>query len=258
MDLATIIGLVLAWGALLASVMIEGGELGGLVNISAFVLVVGGTLGATTVSFPLSKITGAVGVMKNAFFTKVEDPRRVITQLVEYTRKARREGILVLEEEARQIDNRILRTGIQLIVDGTPGEIVREILETEIATMEERHKEGAHLFDTMGGYAPTLGIIGTVMGLVHMLSNLSDPGKMGPMIAAAFIATLYGVSLANLVFLPVGAKLKTRTAAELAIYEMMVEGILAIQAGDNPRIVEAKMIAFLPPKLRDNLTREAA
>lgn len=259
MDLATVIGLLLGWGAVFAALTLEGGHISGLINISAFILVTGGTLGATTIGFPLKKLTGLVPVVKNAFFTKGEDPGEVVKQIVEFTRKARREGILALEEEARNLDNRILRTGVQLVVDGTPEEVVRTILETEVLAMQDRHREGAKVFDAMGGYAPTMGVIGTVMGLIHMLSNLSEPDKMGPMIAAAFVATLYGVSFANLIFLPVGHKLKTRTTAEIATYEMMIEGLLAMQAGDNPRIVEAKMIAFCPPKAREAiLSAEAA
>jgi len=258
MDLATLIGLIVGWGALLVAVILEGGELHGLMNLSAFVLVMGGTLGATMISFPLAKMLRMAPVMKNAFFAKAENPADVVRQLVDFARKARREGILALEEEARQLDNRVLKTGIQLIVDGTPEEVVRTILETEVLAMQERHKEGANVFNTMGGYAPTMGVIGTVMGLVHMLSNLSEPEKMGPMIAAAFIATLYGVSIANLVFLPVGQKLKARTTEEVATYEMMVEGILSIQAGDNPRIVEAKMMAFCPPRLRAEIAMGGA
>lgn len=256
MDLATLLGLILGFGALLGSVILEGGNLKSLFGLSAAVLVFGGTAGASMIGFPLKHTLGAVLIAKNALFSKVEDPRTVIKQIVDFTRKARREGILVLEEEARTIDNRILRTGIQLIVDGTPDETVRGILETEVLVMQERHKQGAKLFDTMGGVAPTMGVIGTVMGLVNMLNNMSDPGRMGPMIASAFIATLYGVSYANLILLPIGMKLKSRSAEEVALYEMMIEGILSIQAGDNPRIVETKMLAFCPPKMREGINTE--
>jgi chemotaxis protein MotA len=254
MDLATLIGLLVGWSALLGSVIMEGGELSGLINPSAFVLVAGGTLGATMIGYPMSSIVGMVGVVRNAFFTKAETPGEVIKMLVDFTRKARRDGILALEDEARKLDNRLFKTGIQLIVDGTPEEVVRNILETEIIAMQARHHEGAAILAAMAGFAPTMGVIGTVMGLVHMLSNLSDPGKMGPMIAAAFIATLYGVSFANLIYLPLSNKLKNRSTEEVAMYEMLIEGIMALQAGENPRIVEAKMIAFCPPKSRDSIS----
>ncbi|MHB0912660.1 MAG: flagellar motor protein [Armatimonadota bacterium] len=248
MDLATIIGLLLAWGAVITALSIEGGSLKDLLNPSAFVLVIGGTLGATIISFPLKQILGLPGIMRKAFFCNETDLAELIELVVGFARKARKYGILALEEEAGRTDNKFLRTGIQLVVDGTPSELVREILETKIVSLQERHKVGENMFATMGGFAPTLGIIGTVMGLVHMLSSLDKPGLMGPAIAAAFIATLYGVALANLIFLPIGQKLRGRTAEEIIAYDMMIEGILSIQSGDNPRMVESKMLAYLPQK----------
>lgn len=253
MDLATIIGLLLAWGAVLGALMMEGGKVTDLVNLSAFVLVVGGTVGATIIAFSMKQIIALPQIVRNAFFAQDADLPEIIRTMVEFARKARKEGILVLEDEAKNADNKFLQMGIQLVVDGTPSEMVREILETEIVSLQERHKVGENIFATMGGFAPTLGIIGTVMGLIHMLASLDEPGAMGPAIAAAFMATLYGVALANLVFLPIGSKLKARTSEEIIVYDMMVEGILSIQAGDNPRMVEAKMLAFLPPKLRQGM-----
>lgn len=258
MDLATILGLLLAWGALLGALFMEGGKVADLANPSAFVIVAGGTLGATTIAFSLKQMLGLPTVLRNAFFCKDTDLAELITITVEFARKARREGILALEEEARNLDNKFLQMGIQLVVDGTPSEMVREILETEIVSLQERHKVGESIFSTMGGFSPTLGIIGTVMGLIHMLSSLDEPGKMGSAIAAAFVATLYGVAFANLVFLPIGSKLKARTAEEIIAYDMIIEGILSLQAGDNPRMVEAKMMAYLPPKLRQTLGAETA
>lgn len=253
MDLATIIGLLLAWGAVLGALLMEGGEMKDLINPSAFLIVAGGTMGATVISFSMKQIVGLPGILRNAFFAKDHDLPEIIRIMVEFARKARKEGILILEEEAKNANNKFLQMGIQLVVDGTPSEMVREILETEIVSLQERHKVGENIFATMGGFAPTLGIVGTVMGLIHMLKSLDEPGAMGPAIAAAFIATLYGIAFANLVFLPIGSKLKARTSEEIIVYDMMVEGILSIQAGDNPRMVEAKMLAFLPPKLRQNM-----
>ena len=250
MDLATILGLILAFGAFFGSIVIEGGSLAALINPSAMLLVFGGTLGATMVSVPLSTVIGIPNVVKNAFFSKHMDCAEVIQTLVGFAEKARREGLLALEEQARDIDDDFLKKGIQLAIDGTDPEMVREIMETEVAFLGARHAEGAHFFTTLGGFAPTLGVIGTVSGLVHMLANLSDPGSMGPSIAAAFIATLYGVCTANLMFLPIGAKLKHASQEEVLVREIMTEGILSIQAGDNPRIVEEKLKAFLSPKKR--------
>jgi len=178
--------------------------------------------------------------------------------LVTFAERARREGLLSLEDQSKDIDDDFLKKGIQLAIDGTDPELVREIMQTGIAFLGTRHHHGANLFATMGGFAPTLGVIGTVAGLVHMLANLSDPGSMGPSIAAAFIATLYGVSSANLLFLPLANKLKHVSSEEVLVREIMTEGILSIQAGDNPRIVEEKLKAFLAPKARKAIEAESA
>ncbi len=258
MDLATIIGLVLAWGAFIGSVIMEGGELKAMMIPSAAVLVFGGTLGATMMCFPLSAMIDLPNVTKQAFMAKKEDVGHIIKLLVGFAEKARREGLLALEEEVRQVDDTFLKKGIQLAIDGTDPELVREIMENEIVFLGKRHHEGANLYGTMGGFAPTLGVIGTVSGLVHMLANLSDPGSMGPSIAAAFIATLYGVSSANLIFLPLSNKLKVVSHEEVLVREIITEGILSIQAGDNPRIVEEKLKSFLSPKLRRPFEAAAA
>jgi chemotaxis protein MotA len=258
MDLGTIIGLVLAWGAFFGSVIMEGGDISSMIVPSAAVLVFGGTLGATMMSFPLSAIIGMPGVIKQAFMSKNEDLSATIKMLVTFAERARREGLLALEDEAKDVEDTFLKKGIQLAIDGTDPELVREIMQTDIAFLGTRHHEGANLFATMGGFSPTLGVIGTVAGLVHMLANLSDPGTMGPSIAAAFIATLYGVSSANLLFLPLSNKLKLTSAAEVLGREIVMEGILSIQAGDNPRIVEEKLKAFLAPKQRVGFDVEAA
>jgi chemotaxis protein MotA len=182
--------------------------------------------------------------------SKHEDVSQTIKMLVGFAERARREGLLALEDEAKDVDDVFLKKGIQLAIDGTDPELVRDIMQTDIAFLGTRHHAGSSFFATMGGFAPTLGVIGTVSGLVHMLANLSDPGSMGPSIAAAFIATLYGVSSANLVFLPLSNKLKHVSAEEVQVREIVMEGILSIQSGDNPRIVEEKLKAFLSPKLR--------
>jgi chemotaxis protein MotA len=250
MDLATLIGLILAWGAFFGSVLMEGGSLASFANASAILLVIGGTFGATIASFPLDQIKQVPMIIRNAFQAGEEDMSEVIKKLVAFAERARREGLLALEDEAHEIKDDFLKKGVQLAVDGTDPELVRVILETEIAYLSERHEIGANIFSTLGGFAPTLGVIGTVAGLVHMLANLSDPSSMGPSIASAFIATLIGVSSANLIYLPIANKLKQRSKHELLTREVMMEGILAIQAGDNPRIVEEKLKAYLAPAMR--------
>lgn len=256
MDVAMILGLLLAWGALVTSLLLEGGKLAELVNVPAFVLVVFGTIGATVTGTSMKTILAVPSILKSALRGNTMDPAGLIEDMVEFARKARREGVLSLERAAQRLDNEFLRKGIMLVVDGTPSPMVREILETEVVGMQERHKLGETVFTALGGFSPTLGIIGTVMGLISMLAKLSEPGKMGRAIAGAFIATLYGVALANLVYLPIAAKLKAKTAEEVVCCEMIIEGVLSIQAGDNARVVETRMMAFLPPQLREQIAEE--
>lgn len=256
MDIATILGIVLAWGAVVVALLMEGGNLKSMVSPSSAILVFGGTIGATIVSFTLKHVTGLPGALRQAFLTKKLDSLSVIRLIVSLSRKARQSGILALESEIEKIENLFIRQALQLVVDGIQPEMVRETLETEVAAMAARHKVGEDFFSTMGGFAPTLGIIGTVMGLVHMLENLDKPGGMGPAIAAAFIATLYGVMSANLLFLPLAGKLKSRSHEEVALYELAIEGILMLQAGENPHVVSQKMRAFLSPDAKRQLDAE--
>lgn len=259
-DLSTIIGLLVGWGSLLIALLIEGGGNVQLVlmflQLSAFFIVFGGTLGATIISYPWSTISNIFPVLKQAFLQKQMDPNQVITTLVGFATKARREGLLGLEDEIANVDDSFLKKGIQLVVDGTDIELVKSILETDLAFLETRHKLGEGIFNTMGGFAPTLGIIGTVMGLVNALAHIESAAKTALAIAVAFIATFYGISFANLIFLPIAFKLKAKTAQEVLLREVMIEGILSISAGDNPRIVEEKLKAFLSPK--EQAAKEAA
>lgn len=247
MDLATVIGMILGWGCIIGGFLMEGGRPGALVEKSAAVIVFGGSIGATIICFSLKHTTSLPIVLKQAFFSKSLDRLQMMQDIVSLAKKARQAGILALEGEIARLDNVFLKQSVQLVVDGTQPELVREILDTEIEAMRMRHKGGVEFFTMWGGFAPTLGVLGTVMGLVHMLENLSDPGGMGPSIATAFIATFYGVGFANMFFLPVASKLKARSHEELSTYEMAVEGILSLQAGDNPRVVSTKMRSFLSP-----------
>ncbi|MCL4516910.1 MAG: flagellar motor protein [Firmicutes bacterium] len=257
MDLGTIIGLATALGALLLSVVMEGGNLASLINPPAAVLVFGGTIGATLVCYTISDLAGVGGLFKIAFFHKPSDPRETIRFIVGLAESARREGLLKLEENIDEIDEPFLKEGIRLIVDGTDPALVRSMLETELSLMEERHRRGGGLFETAGGFAPTMGIIGTVMGLVKVLGNLSDPSHLGPAIATAFIATLYGIASANILWLPIANKLKMRSREEALGKELMLEGIISIQYGENPRIIQEKLMAFLLPKLRRSVPEGA-
>jgi chemotaxis protein MotA len=257
MDIATIIGLVLAFGGVLVGFIMEGGNPASLVELSPIIIVIVGSLGATVIGFTMNHLTSIPKVLNNAFLRKHTDPLEMFSQLVALAKKARQSGILALESETKNIHNEFLRNAIQLVVDGTSPELVREILEIEIDALRARHKEGQEFFAAWGGFAPTLGVLGTVMGLIHMLENLSDPAGMGKSIAAAFIATFYGVGIANLFLLPIAAKLKIISHEEIGTYEMSVEGILSLQAGDNPRVVATKMRSFLPPTLKRKSLEEA-
>jgi chemotaxis protein MotA len=250
MDLTTVLGLVIGIGALILSVIIEGGHISSLFSLPAFVMIAGGTIGATAIGFTLEELKTVPTLMRIAFKEEHHDVTNLIATLVSFAEKARREGLLALEDDLSTIDDKFLKKGMQLVIDGTDAELVRSIMETELAFIQERHHKGASIFDAAGGYAPTMGIIGTVMGLVHVLGNLSDTETLGPAIATAFLATLYGIFSANILFLPIAGKLKNRSAHQVLIYEVTLEGILSVQAGDNPRIVEEKLEAFLAPKQR--------
>ena len=258
MDPASVIGIVLAFVAVLASMVMEGGNPAALVTHPApIVLVVGGTIGATMAGFTLKELAGVPKAFLKAFLPGPPlDPTAVVGQVVHFADRARRDGLLALEDEVKEIEDPFLRKGLQLAIDGTDPEIVREVLETEIDGLRERHKMGAQFFGNMGAFAPTLGIIGTVLGLVHMLENLEDPSSMGPLIAAAFVATLWGVMTANLLFLPIANKLKRASGEEAAHMEMVLDAILSIQAGSNPRTVTEKLKSYLPPSLRDDIDEE--
>jgi chemotaxis protein MotA len=249
MDKTTIPGLVFALVALLGGAFMEGTTPDKLVMLPAFIIVIGGTFGAAMVSFPLPVVVSMGKLMGIAVKEVHHDLNHVVETFVTLADRARREGLLALEQEASSLEP-FTRRGIQMVVDGSDPALVREILEADIEAMQERHKPGAAIFEGMGGYAPTMGIIGTVMGLVHVLENLSEPDKLGPLIASAFLATLYGIFFANAMFLPLATKLKGKSAEEAHMKQLIVEGVLAVQAGDNPRVVREKLDAYLPPSLR--------
>jgi chemotaxis protein MotA len=249
-DLATIIGLALGFGGVFGGMMMEGGNPAALLNIPSILIVVVGTFGVTFVAFPLSRMLGMAGIIMNAFFERGHDPRHTADLLVSMSEQSRREGLLSLESKAQTVTDPFIKKGLLLMIDGTDPERLRSIMEIELAAREERHEAGLSVLESMGGFSPTLGIIGTVLGLINVLSNLSDPSELGHKIAGAFIATFYGVFTANILYLPMATKLKGKMKHEAHIGEMCLEGILSIQAGDNPRIVREKLDGFLPPKLR--------
>jgi len=234
---------------LLATIM-EGGNPASFLNIPAFLIVAGGTSGATLASSDMSVLKGAIKLVQRAIKGLALDFRGAAAQLVKLSEKARRQGLLALESDLDQVEDAFAKKGLQLVIDGTESDLVIAILQSEMDSMQARHARNAKVFQTAGGFAPTLGIIGTVMSLVHVLENLSSPAGLGKSIAGAFLATLYGVGSANLMFLPIANRLKDLSAQEMSYREMLLEGILSIQAGDNPRMLGEKLETYVPPTER--------
>jgi chemotaxis protein MotA len=264
LDLATVIGIVLALFSIAISAYIGDVDVSILFKrYEAFILVFGGTIAATMISFPMKTF---VRGLRTGFAMSFTEPQyhehEIIANLVTFAEKARREGLLALENEAAELDDEFMRKGIQLVIDGRDADIIRKILETEVLFVQERNAKAEAVLMTMGGFSPTLGIIGTVLGLIAMLKGLGDTaggnvtGKIGIATAQAFVATFFGISLANLLWLPLGAKVKERNGQLLLLREIMIEGILSIQAGDNPRLLEEKLHAFLDPNERETEVEE--
>lgn len=258
MNIATLIGLVVGIGALMAAEMIDGGSPASLVNVSAAMIVFGGTFGAALISFPMKSVVGLGGLIGKTMKEPKLDAPALVAMFVSLAEKARREGLLSLEEDVQAIEDPFVKKGLLLVVDGTDPELVRSIMEAEVDSLERRHEQGYGVLEAMGGYAPTMGIIGTVMGLVRVLAHMSNPDDLARSISVAFIATLYGVSSANLLWLPLATKLKGQSGQELFFRSLAVEGILSVQSGDNPRLVKEKLEAFLPPKARNVKAAEQA
>jgi len=255
MDFTTLIGIASGVGLVLVAIFMGGG-ISIFINIPSMMITFGGTLGATLINFPFSKVMGVLRVVKNAFFYREISPDEVIKQLVDFATIARREGVLALEQRISSLNDPFLQKGLQLAVDGTPPETIREILRTDIDYLANRHKVGQEIFNAMGTYAPAFGMIGTLIGLIQMLRTLDDPSKIGQGMATALLTTFYGALFANLICLPIAGKLKVRSEEEILSRELIVEGILSIQSGDNPRIVEEKLKAFIAPRLREKIKVE--
>lgn len=251
MDRSTIIGLI-AGVVMLGWAMTTGAPLSAYFDLPSLMIVVGGVVCVVLISFPLRSTLGAGKIVRNAFVTKDLDPAAVIADLVRYAEIARRDGILALEDAVKDIDDPFMVTGIRMAVDGTNPALIAEILNAEMDAMADRHGEGKAIFDNLGRYGPAFGMIGTLVGLVVMLKNMgNDPSKIGPGMAIALLTTLYGALIANLICLPIGEKLARRSRQELFIKSIIVKGVIAIQSGDNPRIVEQKLRTFLPAQRRD-------
>ncbi|HTH39846.1 MAG TPA: flagellar motor protein [Rhodocyclaceae bacterium] len=246
MDLISIFGLLLGITAIVGGQVLEGGHLSSLLQPTAFLIVVGGTFGAVLLQSPIRTVKKAFGMIGWILIPPVVDPKGLIEQLGHWSHLARKEGLLALENQTQGVKDDFLRKGLQLLVDGAEPERLREVMEVEITAYEVDLKMAARVWEAAGGYSPTIGIIGAVMGLIHVMENLSDPSKLGAGIAVAFVATIYGVGSANLFYLPVAKKLLANVSRLVTLREMFVDGLVGIANGDNPRIIESRLQGYFP------------
>jgi chemotaxis protein MotA len=253
MDVATVVGLVMALGAILGGQALEGGKITSILQPTAAIIVLGGTFGACLVQFPISIAISSLKSVKQAFQEAKVNNREIIAEIVRFANKARKEGIISLEAETRDTTDLFLKRALTMAVDGVEPKILRETMEMEITNMEEEAEHPVKFWEAAGGYSPTIGIIGAVLGLIHVMENLADPSKLGSGIAVAFVATVYGVSLANIVYLPIAGKLKVRAKAHLIGKEIMLVGVISILEGENPRLIEDKLKSFLSRKEQEDV-----
>jgi chemotaxis protein MotA len=256
-DIATLVGIVISFGLVIISILI-GGKGSWFLNGPSLMIVFGGTMGATLLAYPLAEVLSVIKVVKNVFLYTSQSTNELIPLIGGFAKKARQEGILSFESQLAEIEDPFLVKGIQMAIDGMESSAIEDVMTTEIMYLEERHRLGAEIFQTMGSFAPAVGMLGTIIGLVQMLMQMEDPSQIGAPMAVALLTTFYGTMLANLVFLPVAGKLKTRSKQEILSKQMVLEGVISIQSGDNHRIVEQKLKAFISPKARGLIAQEAA
>ena len=245
MDFISLSGLLIGVLAIVLGQILEGGHIGSLVQPTAFLIVIGGTLGAVMLQSPWTVFKTGCQMARWVFYPPTTSLGRLIDQIVAWSGIARREGLLALESRISLQRDPFVQKGLQLLVDGVEPERIREILEVEIDVWEKDMKLAAKIWESAGGYAPTIGILGAVLGLIHVMENLSDPSKLGAGIAVAFVATIYGVGFANLIFLPIAKKLMTIIAELVSVREMLVDGLLCVGRGDNPRLIESRLAGYL-------------
>ncbi len=249
-DIGTVAGLVIAVIAIVLGIVLGGGSVGALIDVTSIFVVFMGTLGACVISIPLARILKLHTVYLQSIFGKSTDSTKTIRDLVHYAEVARREGILSLENMTSEMDNEFIVRGIKMAVDGTDPELIQTIMDTELEALMDRHTQGKKILDTIAKYAPAFGMIGTLLGLIFMLKGMEDPSTIGPSMAVALVTTLYGALIANILASPVADKLAAKDAEEVLVKSMIITGVMAIQSGDNPRIVESKLLTFLPPSQR--------
>src|SRR5271163_175610 len=262
-DLATLLGLILAFGGIVGGLIMEGGKLQDISQLTAAIIVLGGTFGAVMVSTPMNVLVGAARRLVHVFLDKIESPESAIEELIGYAASARRSGLVALEDEAMQIQDPFLRKAVNLAVDGTDLQEIRTMMQLEIELSENQALAEARVFECAGGYAPTIGIIGAVMGLIQVMKNLANIAEVGHGIAVALVATVYGVGLANIFLLPAATKIKARIESETALKELKLEGVVAIVEGLNPKLIRGKLESYLraarkPGPTSDHEERRAA
>lgn len=245
MDISSLIGAIIGVVSILIGQALEGGNIGQLLQITAALIVFGGTIGGVVLSFSKEDLIGAIIALKDVFLDKKVDFDETIAEIIRYAVKGRKEGVIALEKDAKYASDPLLMLGLQAVSDGTDPTLVRQMLETQMTLEETPVAARAKVWESAGGYSPTIGIIGAVLGLIQVMQNLSDPSKLGAGIAVAFVATVYGVGAANLFYIPFGSKIKTKFRKELLKKEMITEGILAIQAGESPALIERKLQSFI-------------
>ncbi len=252
MDIATLIGLLFGFGIISGSIVLGGGAMA-FVHIPSMCIVIGGMLCSVLIHFSMSQFLSIFSIIKKTLMVKVMSPSEIIQQMVNFAAVSRRDGALALEEQIRKVDNKFIEKGLQMLVDGQEEDVVREMMSLEIQYIQERHGLGKKILEFMGASAPAFGMIGTLIGLVQMLQNLSDPAGLGKGMAVALITTFYGAFLANVAFIPLAGKLGIYSKAEILSMEMTVEGICSISKGDNPTVVREKMQSFISPNKREDI-----
>jgi chemotaxis protein MotA len=258
MDLGTILGVVLGAILIVMSILTSGGNLANYIDIPSFLMVIGGSLAAVLVGNPLSRVTGVMKYIQVVLKVPNWEEERLIRTLVDFSERARREGLLALEDNLDEVEDEFMRKGIQLVVDGTDPDIIKNILYADLNQLQERHATGIGLFDLWGKLAPAFGMVGTLAGLIAMLANLEDKSSIGSGMGLALITTMYGAIFANLILIPLKNKLEDRDKDEALVKEIVIEGILSIQSGDNPRILLEKLVSYLPPQKREAIRQESA
>lgn len=268
MDLSSILGLIIGVGSIITGQILEGGDPRSIIQITAALIVFGGTFGAVMVSFPVPTLKYSLIKVKDIFLDSKIRHDDIISEIIGFATKARKEGVIVLEKEARHASDSLMKTGLEAVSDGADPGLVRDLMETEVSQLEEMEAGGAKVWESAGAFAPTIGIVGAVLGLIQVMQNLSDPAALGGGIAVAFVATIYGVGSANLILIPFSTKLKYKTKQTLLVKEMIIEGILSIQAGESPALIERKLRAFVfenqgketptGTKVKDEAAAEAA